>query len=102
MTALLDNKARFSDYSESLGLHMPAHHVVASQEHLRTLNNDKNVSSSRTGTFAAHSCIQHAMFCMVLDGTVSTVCTANAASVEILHGVHLHVLLHGMLYAVKT
>jgi len=38
MTALLDNKARFSDYAASLGLLVPQHHVVTSPAQLRALN----------------------------------------------------------------
>lgn len=38
MTALLDNKARFSDYATPLGLLVPQHHVVNSPAQLRALN----------------------------------------------------------------
>lgn len=41
MTALLDNKARFSDYAASLGLSVPQHHVVTSPAQLRQLNNEQ-------------------------------------------------------------
>lgn len=44
MTALLDNKARFSDYATSLGLKVPQHHVVSSPEQLRAINNDPKVT----------------------------------------------------------
>jgi hypothetical protein len=81
MTALLDNKARFSEYAESLGLQMPAHHVVASPEHLRKLNNNQNVSPSRTGIFC--SALQHTAryvlhgvvwYCIAGDSTHSKGC----------------------------
>lgn len=38
MTALLDNKARFSAYSTSKGLQVPQHYVVNSPRQLRSLN----------------------------------------------------------------
>lgn len=46
MTALLDNKARFSDYAASLGLAVPQHHVVSSPAQLRAINNNPKVHCS--------------------------------------------------------
>ena len=50
MTALLDNKARFSDYAASLGLAVPQHHVVSSPAQLRAINDPKvHVRMTRQG-----------------------------------------------------
>lgn len=46
MTALLDNKARFSDYAAKLGLSVPGHHVATSPAQLRQLNNDPKVMAT--------------------------------------------------------
>lgn len=43
MTALLDNKQRFSTYAASLGLRVPDHHLVTSPAQLRELNNNPKV-----------------------------------------------------------
>jgi hypothetical protein len=74
MTALLDNKARFSEYAESLGLQMPAHHVVASPEYLKSLNNSKNVRPIRafSPVVQLYFSVQHALYnqqaCCTLRG----------------------------------
>lgn len=44
MTALLDNKARFSDYASSLGLNVPQHLVVSSPTQLRAINDNPKVN----------------------------------------------------------
>jgi hypothetical protein len=46
MTALLDNKARFSNYAASLGLAVPQHLVVSSLAQLTAINNDAKVHES--------------------------------------------------------
>lgn len=41
MTAMLDNKATFSDYARSLGVLVPDHYVVTSPQQLMQLNAGK-------------------------------------------------------------
>lgn len=53
MTALLDNKARFSDYASSLGLNVPQHLVVSSPAQLRAVNNDPKVNHGKQQLRAA-------------------------------------------------
>jgi hypothetical protein len=54
LTALLDNKAHFSDYAASLGLSVPHHHVVSSPAQLHALNNGPEVSISHLQRMETH------------------------------------------------